>query len=352
MSIRNIYLLITLGICSIFKIDAQDINYNKGLLYFASYESSQDDLVKKNPYIIGAVRTIKWANIEKEEGVYDWSSIDQFIESWAKHKKKVVLRMQWITSGYWKDPMSKTPTPEWVWKKGAKYAVHAPSQTEIPLFWDPIYQHYALRFLSKIAERYDNNPNIIFIDITPGAETNPYRFRTINKKDPGFKKVFINIESSDGRKYSEELWKETILEWLPKASGLFKKLPTEVALNKGSLLGNNNFKLFGEQAVKCGMYIGQNGLSGQRYSDNESVKVQLLSSWAKKTKIFFEMVGATSQDVGSLKEVMDAAFRGKCSYLNVYAKDVLKGTKGFPEYDKAYEEALKYGSSLFKESYQ
>ncbi|MCS2957274.1 hypothetical protein NXX53_09150 [Bacteroides salyersiae] len=59
----------------------------------------------------------------------------------------------------------------------------------------------------------------------------------------------------------------------------------------------------------------------------------------KKQKIFFEMVGATSKDVGSLKEVMDAAFRGKCSYLNVYAKDVLKGTKGFPEYDNTYEEA-------------
>ena len=89
---------------------------------------------------------------------------------------------------------------------------------------------------------------------------------------------------------------------------------------------NNNFELFGNRAVECGMYIGQNGLSGNRYSEKESAKVQLLSSWAKKTKIFFEMVGATSKDVGSLKEVMDAAFRGKCSYLNVYAKDVLKGT--------------------------
>ena len=351
MQVKNIYLLLALLFCFFLRVNAQKTDYSKGLLYFASYESSEDDLVKKNPYIIGAVRTIKWANIEKKDGVYDWSSIDQFIASWAKYKKKVVLRMQWVTSGYWKDPMSKTPTPEWVWENGAKYAFHAPSQTEIPLFWDPIYQHYALRFLSKIAERYDNNPNILFIDITPGAETNPYRFRSINKKDPDFKKVFMNIESSNGCKYSEDLWKETVLEWLPKASGLFKKLPTEVALNKGSLFDNNNFELFGNRAVECGMYIGQNGLSGNRYSEKESAKVQLLSSWAKKTKIFFEMVGATSKDVGSLKEIMDAAFRGKCSYLNVYAKDVLKGTKGFPEYDNTYEEALEYGNSLLKESY-
>ena len=60
----------------------------------------------------------------------------------------------------------------------------------------------------------------------------------------------MNIESSNGCKYSEDLWKETVLEWLPKASGLFKKLPTEVALNKGSLFDNNNFELFGNRAVE------------------------------------------------------------------------------------------------------
>lgn len=350
MRTNTIYILFALLFGFTF-VNAQKTEGKKGLLYFASFESSKDDLVKQNPYIIGAVKTIKWANIEKEEGVYDWSSIDQLIESWAKYGKKVVLRIQWVTSGYWKDPMSKTPTPQWVWKKGAKFAYHAPSETEIPLFWDPIYQRYALHFLSKVAGRYDNNPNVLFIDITPGAETNPFRFRTIIKKDPDFKKEFVTVVASDGRKYSEELWQATVLDWLPKASGLFKKLPTEVALNKGSLFDNNNFELFGEQAVKCGMYIGQNGLSGNRYTKNESGKVQLLSKWAKKTKIFFEMVGSTSTDVGSLKEVMDAAYRGKCSFLNVYAKDVEKATKGFSEYDKSYEEALKYGSNLLKESY-
>lgn len=330
---------------------AQKRTPGKGLLYFASYESSEDEMVKKNPYIIGAVRTIKWANYEKAEGEYDWTSLDEFIESWTKVGKKVALRMQWSTSGYWKDPMSKTPTPAWVWEKGAKYAFHEPSGTEIPLFWDPIYQKYALRFLAKVAERYDNNPNILFIDITPGAETNPFRFRTIDKKDPGFKDVFAKLPASDGRTYSEELWKETVLNWLSDASSLFHSLPTEVALNKGSLYNNINFELFGNKAVECGMYVGQNGLSANRYGDKESAKVKLLSKWAKKTKVFFEMVGATSQDVGTLRGVMDAAYRGRCTYLNVYAKDVVKGTKGTPEYDKAYEDALKYGSELLQENY-
>jgi len=348
---RKIFLFLFV-MCILVNGYAQKRAPGKGLLYFASYESSDDDLVKNNPYIIGAVRTIKWANYEKSDGVYDWSALDRFIESWVKAGKKVALRMQWSTSGYWKDPMSKAPTPAWVWDKGAKFAYHAPSETEIPLFWDPIYQKYALRFLSKVAERYDKNPNILFIDITPGAETNPYRFRTINRKDPEFKKTFISLAASDGRKYSEELWKETVLQWLADASHLFQSLPTEVALNKGSLYDNNNFELYGNKAIECGMYVGQNGLSANRYTDKESAKVLLLTSWARKSKVFFEMVGATSEDVGSLRGIMDAAVRGKCSYLNVYAKDVLKGTKGSADYVKAYEDALKYGSEVLKESYQ
>ena len=59
------------------------------------------------------------------------------------------------------------------------------------------------------------------------------------------------------------------------------------------------------------------------------------------------MVGSTSLDeVGSLRGVIDAAMRGGCSYLNVYAKDVLRGTKGWDNYDKSYEEALAYGAHM------
>jgi hypothetical protein len=34
--------------------------------------------------------------------------------------------------------------------------------------------------MERLADRYDGNPNLLFVDVTPGAETNPYRFMTIN----------------------------------------------------------------------------------------------------------------------------------------------------------------------------
>ena len=143
--------------------------------------------------------------MEKENGKCDWSQVDQWIEPWLKAGKKVAIRIMWSTSGYWPKPYYKTPTPKWVWREGAKFALHKPSGTEIPLIWDPIYQKFAWRFLEQFAARYGENPGLLFVDVTPGAETNPYRFGTINRLNPEFKDQFEKIKTSDGRSYNEEL---------------------------------------------------------------------------------------------------------------------------------------------------
>jgi hypothetical protein len=41
---------------------------------------------------------------------------------------------------------------------------------------------------------------------------------------------------------------------------------------------------------------------------------------------------------------MKAAERIHGSYLNVYPEDVLRGSRGQPDYDPVYEEALAYGA--------
>ena len=58
--------------------------------------------------------------------------------------------------------------------------------------WDPIYRKYAARFLKEVARQFAGDPNVLFIDVTPGAETNPYRNRTIGASEPGFATKFRN----------------------------------------------------------------------------------------------------------------------------------------------------------------
>ena len=233
-----------------------------------------------------------------------------------------------------------------MWQKGAVFAFHERTGTEIPLIWDPIYKEYAWRFLEQFAKRYGANPNLLFVDVTPGAETNPYRFGTINRTDPGFKDTYEKIKTSDGRSYSEDLWLESIKEWVDASDRIFPHTPLLVTLNVGGLRVGDRLITIGDYCASRGFYVGQNGLGGGSYRDSESGRTQAFLRWAGQSKLFFEMAQKSGGRTGTLMEVMQAAERIRCSYLNVYPEDVLRGTRGEKNFDPAFEVALKYGAEL------
>jgi len=324
-----------------------------GMLYFAGYGYEDNEDVIRNPYIIGAFYTIMWSEIEKSRGKFDWRKTDAFINKWVGAGKFVALRIMWTSSGMWKNPMAGTPTPAWVWREGAKYAFHAPSKTEIPLFWDPIYRKYAMEFQREVNRKFGNNPHILFIDVTPGAETNPYRFRTIERSDPAFKTTYLSTAASDGRTYSQQLWVETMTGWIAETAKIVTGIPCLVTLNVGGMPGANNFAVIGQCCVDNGMMVGQNGLKVGNYTDEKSERTILYRKWGKQTKLFFEMVAAAEeQDTGTLMEVMEAAERIGCDYLNVYAKDVVKSCNFLPQYTPRWEEAMRYGYHYFSTKQQ
>ena len=57
---------------------------------------------------------------------------------------------------------------------------------------------------------------------------------------------------------------------------------------------------------------------------------------------------AETANTGTLQGVMDAARRIHCSYLNVYAVDVMKSTPGHQTYDSRWEQAMKSGDMYFR----
>jgi enterochelin esterase-like enzyme/alpha-beta hydrolase superfamily lysophospholipase len=315
-----------------------------GLLFFASYPERDNLGATKNPYIIGALHTIYWSNVEPKEGQFDWDEIDRRIAGWTIAGKKVALRIMWSSSGNWPEPAAKHPTPQWVLDRGAVTAHSDSSRTDIPLIWDPVYRKYAAKFLQEVARKFDGDPNVLFIDVTPGAETNPYRFRRINVQEPEFKTRFAETPASDGRKYSHELWLQTVKEAVDDAVAAFKKTRLLVTLNVGSLDGPNQMQAIGDHCVARGCFVGQNGLRGNNYA-KDSQRASPFLAWDKQTRLYFEMLDATSAGTtGPLIDVMKAAERVGCDYLGVYSADVLKGTTGQPDFDPEYEKALQYGA--------
>ncbi|MDO8543809.1 MAG: hypothetical protein Q7S40_25485 [Opitutaceae bacterium] len=317
-----------------------------GLLYYAKadYAFADNAAVIANPYICGALFQVIWSEVEKTDGHCDWGEVDRWIKPWLDAKKSIAIRIMWVTSGAWPKPYYKTPTPKWVWEKGAKFAFLKASRTEIPLVWDPIYKKYARRFLETFAARYGDSPWLLFADVTPGAETNPYRFGLNNPANLAFKDRYAQAKASDGRSYSEELWLETVKEWIDAAGRALPKTPLLVTLNVGSLRGTDRLREIGDYAVSKGCYVGQNGLGGRSYQDPAAGRMQAFLGWSQRTKLFFEMAAGTGGRTGTLLEVMQAAGRIHCDYLNVYPEDVRRGTRGQKNFDPAYEATLKYGA--------
>ncbi len=293
-----------------------------------------------NPSVVGALFQIYWSEFEPGRGDLRWAQLDDFIARWRNAGKKVALRILWSSSGYWPDPAATRPTPQWVWDAGAKFAYHALSDTQIPLFWDPVYLQHAMAFLDAVAARYDANPDVIFIDVTPGAETNPYRLGTIDEIDPGFRNVFRQTPASDGALYTSERWLAALEAYISAVKSRFPTLPTLITLNRAGLPDEpSRLAEVGAFALGFGHWLGQNNLKGASFSTSSSSAMWL--DWGARTRLCFEMLAATGAEVGTMTEVVDAALRIPLDFANVYATDVVRATSGTSTYNPDWDAALR-----------
>ena len=114
-----------------------------------------------------------WAQLEPEEGKYEWHIIDDALEYWDSKGMTFAFGIMSIYTGN-ADPYV---TPKWVFDAGAKYMYGTGTQAEyiyasdikgatyLPIQNDPIYMEKYRNFLVALAERYDGDPRIEYIDI-------------------------------------------------------------------------------------------------------------------------------------------------------------------------------------------
>lgn len=314
-----------------------------GLLLFPTYRHRDDPSLAANPHLVGSLITVYWSEVEQIEGRFDWSVVERRAAVWTAAGKKFALRVMWSSSGHWPDPAAQRPTPRWVFEKGAAKVVAERSNTDVALEWDPVYRKYAARFLAELARKFDGDPDCLFVDVTPGAETNPYRMRTISRLEPEFEQRFREAKSSDGRKYSDELWLETVRSRIAEAAKNFRETRLLITLNRGSLGGPSQMREIGDFSVGLGLMVGQNGLTKRSGEGLRSPFVH----WSSQSPVYMEMLDATdSGNTGTLMEVMLAAERVGSHFVAVYASDVIKGTPGQPGFDPERERALRFGAEM------
>ena len=100
-----------------------------------------------------------WGDIEKREGIYDWSYIDTVMKYWVGLGYKFSLRICCYEGGD-----IKYATPEWVRDAGAKGYMCGDDCWQ-PDYGDSIFLEKLENFLKQCSLKFNNNPLIEYIDV-------------------------------------------------------------------------------------------------------------------------------------------------------------------------------------------
>ncbi len=120
----------------------------------------------------------KWNKLNPAKGVYDWTELEKLLNALAEHNMGYALRVLPYSPSYIKS--NDTPeeeydwTPSFVYESGAKKVTATLQwngyQAYVPVWDDPIYLQAAKDFAKALAEKYDGDPRIEYIDIRTFGE--------------------------------------------------------------------------------------------------------------------------------------------------------------------------------------
>ena len=133
------------------------MHFYSNLLVNYGSKLEPSDVLDDFPGLSTVYLRLPWSFLEPEEGDFAWETIDTPAARWTDVGKKVALRItsteNWMQMG----------TPKWVFDAGARfYEVNGYREPE---YNDSIFLAKLDHFLEALAARYDNNPNVAFIDI-------------------------------------------------------------------------------------------------------------------------------------------------------------------------------------------
>lgn len=101
-----------------------------------------------------------WSDAEKEEGVYDFSFLDNIMDEWGPHGYAFSLRVCTYETGF----VPETATPRYVFEKGAKCYDIEQDRLQ-PDYGDPYYLERLEAFMEAFGKRFNSDPRVDIVDI-------------------------------------------------------------------------------------------------------------------------------------------------------------------------------------------
>ena len=120
----------------------------------------------------------QWNKLNPAKGVYDWTELEKLLNALAEHNMTYALRVLPYTPSFIKSDFPPQEdydwTPPFVYEMGAKKIQIDLRGTDFhayaPVWDDPIYLQAAKEFAKALAEKYDGDPRIEYIDVRTFGE--------------------------------------------------------------------------------------------------------------------------------------------------------------------------------------
>lgn len=208
-------------------------NPGKGWVRYSALPNGLSDEVME--LVSTGYARFSWYEIEPNEGEYNWFLIDSALESWSAQGKKFAFGIMSANTATTEEYV----TPKWVFDAGAahtrmtssdsKDGMTAASAQYIPVWDDEVYIQKVSNLAKALADRYDGDPRIAFIDIRSYGnygETHLLRLESSGTKALDFEGEKKHIDA-----YANQFTKTKLI--YPTANKATHKAITAYAIQRG-----------------------------------------------------------------------------------------------------------------------
>jgi len=143
----------------------------------------------------------KWNKLNPAKDVYDWTELDKLLDALAEHNMGYALRVLPYSPSFVKG--NDTPeedydwTPKFVYESGAKKITATVQwngyRATVPVWDDPVYLQAAKDFGTALAQKYDGDPRIEYIDIRSFGEWGEWHASHLNGSEMPSEAVQIEM---------------------------------------------------------------------------------------------------------------------------------------------------------------
>jgi hypothetical protein len=159
--------------------------YALGAITYGTFKNINglvDPGVARNSSVAGLYQRYNWNDIETDDGIYDWSVVDNDVALAAAAGKKVAMS---VVPGAF--------SPDWLYSEGTaafsfvwntSWGYPACTVQRMPLPWDPTFITKWEAFVRVFGARYDTNPNVVQVKLTGFNSLTPELFLPSSVNQP------------------------------------------------------------------------------------------------------------------------------------------------------------------------